>query len=97
MRTPFVSESQVPHDANHCSGVMVCPIEWVTADGYDWQFMTNVLGEFVALPMSRPNIARRPFLLHEAVDAGHTRGQGDTSRPSFSHHHGVLFCFTSVR
>lgn len=23
---------------------MLCPVEWVTADGYDLQFMTNVLG-----------------------------------------------------
>ena len=79
------------------SGVMFCPIEWVTADGYDMQFMTNVLGKFVSLPLSQSDVARRPFLPHEAPDAGHPRGQGNASRPSFPHHHGILFRFTPVR
>jgi hypothetical protein len=58
------------------SGVMFPPVKMVTAQGYDLQFGTNVLG---SVPMSfrmvdYPIPSRRPFLFYPAPYATLTFG-----------------------
>jgi retinol dehydrogenase 12 len=45
----FYSKEQELHVPFNSGGVMFPPVEQITADGYDLQFGTNVLGLFLAL------------------------------------------------
>ncbi|KAI0724954.1 NAD(P)-binding protein [Fomitopsis betulina] len=52
----FLSKESALHVLINNAGVMLCPVEWVTADGYDLQFMTNVLGPFLFTKLLMPAI-----------------------------------------
>ena len=43
-RALFILNLHPVHSHSKLSGVMICPIEWTTTQGYDMQLGTNVLG-----------------------------------------------------
>ncbi|KAH9833337.1 uncharacterized protein C8Q71DRAFT_775100 [Rhodofomes roseus] len=50
----FLSKEPELHILFNNAGVMWCPIEWVTADGFDMQFGTNVIGHFLFTELLMP-------------------------------------------
>ncbi|PCH41959.1 NAD(P)-binding protein [Wolfiporia cocos MD-104 SS10] len=44
--TQFLSMENELHVLFNNAGVMSCPIDWLSPDGYDMQFATNVIGHF---------------------------------------------------
>ena len=60
----FLSKENELHVLINNAGVMSCPIEYVTDDGYDMQFGTNVLGHFyftkLLLPLLLSTVDKAP-------------------------------------
>ncbi|KAH9917183.1 uncharacterized protein B0H18DRAFT_1035790 [Fomitopsis serialis] len=50
----FLSKEQELHVLFNNAGVMWCPIEWVTENGFDMQFGTNVVGHFLFAELLLP-------------------------------------------
>ncbi|EIN12452.1 NAD(P)-binding protein [Punctularia strigosozonata HHB-11173 SS5] len=60
----FISKKQQLHVLFNSAGVMMCPLDMLTAQGYDLQFGTNVLGHFyftkLLLPILPPTAKFTP-------------------------------------
>ncbi|KAG9077246.1 hypothetical protein FRC06_009012 [Ceratobasidium sp. 370] len=67
----FKSKEQELHVLFNNAGVMVPPVEQRTADGYDLQFGTNVLGHYLLTTLLLPTLIRTAK--HSTAAGGHAR------------------------
>ena len=72
------------------------PIDQLTADGFDMQFGTNVIGTFPPPTRAHPHSPSpplstgRPLPLHGAADARAPRGRAERAGPARARGHDVL-------